>query len=140
MLALLPHQTSVLDATKDRDKVAYFLDMGLGKTYVGAEKMMNLGNSVNLVICQKSKIHDWVEHFKEHYDIKVLDLRKKDNVKTFMGSVGVVGIINYELAWRRPILKQLKDFTLMLDESSLIQNVNTKSTKFVMNLKNHLRP
>ena len=135
MLALLPHQTSVLDVTKDRDRVAYFLDMGLGKTYVGAEKMMNLGNPVNLVICQKSKIHDWVEHFKEHYDTKVLDLRKKDNVKTFMGSVGVVGIINYELVWRRPILKQLRDFTLMLDESSLIQNVNTKSTRFVISLK-----
>ncbi len=28
-----------------------------GKTFVGAEKLMQIGNGVNLVICQKSKGH-----------------------------------------------------------------------------------
>ena len=37
---------------------AYYLDMGLGKTFVGAEKMYLLNNDVNLVVCQKSKIDD----------------------------------------------------------------------------------
>lgn len=48
-------------------------------------------------------------------------------------SKGNVGVINYELAFRRSELSDLKDFTLMLDESSLIQNENAKRSKFVLN-------
>ena len=50
---------------------------------------------------------------------------------------GVI-VINYDLLWRRTELKTLVDFTLMLDESSLIQNENAKRTKFIlrMNPKN----
>lgn len=43
-----------------------------------------------------------------------------------------VGVINYELAFRRPELSKLKDFTLMLDESSLIQNEQAKRSKFIL--------
>lgn len=46
-----------------------------------------------------------------------------------------IGIINYELAWRRPELLKLKDFTLMLDESSLISNEKTERCKFILKLK-----
>lgn len=45
-----------------------------------------------------------------------------------------VFVINYELAFRRKELLQLKDFTLMLDESSLIQNETAKRSKFIMKL------
>ena len=44
----------------------------------------------------------------------------------------IVGVINYELAFRRPELAKLKDFTLMLDESSLIQNEQAKRSKFIL--------
>lgn len=44
-----------------------------------------------------------------------------------------VGIINYDLIWRRPEISQLKDFTLILDESSLIQNETSKRSKFILN-------
>lgn len=43
-----------------------------------------------------------------------------------------VGIINYDLIWRRKELSQLKDFTLILDESSLIQNETSKRAKFIL--------
>lgn len=46
-----------------------------------------------------------------------------------------IGIINYELAFRRMQLLSLHDFTLMLDESSLIQNESAKRTKFIMQLQ-----
>lgn len=56
--------------------------MGLGKTFVGAEKMYLLNNSVNVVICQKSKIDDWVQHFKEYYPSdRVMNLTKKKGEK-----------------------------------------------------------
>lgn len=111
--------------------------MGLGKTFTGAEKMMQLGAKANLVICQKSKIDDWVEHFINYYGdvLTVWNLTSKKEFVSFMlwnWSGSCVAIINYELAFRRPELANLEDFTLMLDESSLIQNENSKRSKFIL--------
>ena len=105
--------------------------------------MIRFGNQVNLLICQKSKVQDWVDHFKEHYDdIAVMDMTTPKAVENWFKRGGVslgdemqVMVINYELAWRRKQLLQLHDFTLMLDESSLIQNTKAKQTKFVLKLK-----
>lgn len=116
--------------------------MGLGKTFVGSEKMKQLGTRVNLVICQKSKVDDWVRHFDDNYSFKVYDLTDKKQYESCMNywladkdPFSVVMIINYELAFRRPELKQLTNFTLMLDESSMIQNETAKRSKFILNLK-----
>ena len=119
--------------------------MGLGKTFTGAEKLFRLGANVNLVICQKSKVDDWVEHFAEHYKFgenatNVYDLTKKDNMTKMFSYIKYntsinVFVINYELAFRRPELLKLTDFTLMLDESSMIQNDTAKRTKFILKLK-----
>ena len=113
-------------------------DMGLGKTFTGSEKMYEYGNPVNLIICQKSKVNDWVNHFKEHYTVFVYDLTKKKDFENFFAHADLfsprVAVINYELIFRRPKLLDLTDFTLMLDESSLIQNKTAKQTKFVLRL------
>ena len=134
-------------------------DMGLGKTYTGGEKMIQLGASINLVICQKSKIQDWIDHFKSNYathdrdymcEQLIFNLTNKKEYEWFLNECKcisedyqnlypfyIVGVINYELAFRRPELAKLTDFTLMLDESSLIQNEQAKRTKFILN---KLRP
>lgn len=141
MLKLYPHQQAALAETQEKNKVAYYLDMGLGKTFVGSEKMKELGAKVNLVICQKSKIDDWIEHFKQNYNICPLNYTQvhkgwvddgfikdcKDRDRPF------IIVINYELVFRRPELAKLKDFTLILDESSLIQNEQAKRSKFILN-------
>lgn len=142
MVSLYPHQKRALYDTDLKTHVAYYHDMGLGKTFTGSEKMHQLGARVNLVICQKSKIDDWVEHFKEYYSVNtiIIDLTKPKNFKSVLSLVNewesngniFIGVINYELAWRRPELAELKDFTLMLDESSLIQNENSKRSKFIL--------
>ena len=114
--------------------------MGLGKTSVGSEKMLQLNKPINLVICQKSKVNDWVEHFHKYYDFTtgghIFDLTNKSDFKEFFDTLYdgciTIGVINYELAFRRPELSQLKDFTLMLDESSLIQNECAKRSKFIL--------
>ncbi len=103
---------------------------------------------VNLIICQKSKVKDWTKHLIDNYNtVAVFDLTDKKQFSCFTNwitapqdapasTVCCVGVINYELAWRRKKqLKDLKDFTLMLDESSLIQNPKAKQTKFIMSLK-----
>lgn len=146
MITFYPHQQKALDETKHLNRVAYYLDMGLGKTFVGSEKMKEYGNRVNLVICQKSKVNDWVKHFDDHYpQVAIFNLTKKKELDCLIlwesaehpakaADIPIVGIINYELAWRRKELLKLKDFTLMLDESSLIQNRKAKQTKFILAL------
>ena len=168
-MELFKHQQEALEQTKDLNRVAYYLDMGLGKTFVGAEKMKVMNSPVNLIVCQKSKIQDWIDHFNEHYATDKRSVFQKDlifdltNKKAFQAFISeaqqatedrwiqdeltgeyyrqenlypfnVVGVINYELAWRRKQLLQLQDFTLMLDESSLIQNQGAKQSKFILQL------
>ena len=132
-MELFKHQQEALEQTKDLNRVAYYLDMGLGKTFVGAEKAMSLDKDI-LIVCQKSKIADWKEHFFKYYIDKMkcdesgawcYDLTSNTGMDMFLHSRYKIriGVINYELAWRRQTeLLNLHDFTLMLDESSLIQN------------------
>lgn len=145
-LHLMPHQEDALNRTEQFNRCAYYLDMGLGKTFVGAEKMYLLNNAVNVVICQKSKIDDWVQHFKEYYPSdRVMNLTKKseainfrtlvDTKELYNKDVQIIGVINYETAFRRDWLLNLLGFTLMLDESSLITNENAKRSKFILKMK-----
>lgn len=138
-IKLFPHQEEALNQTEEKNRVAYYLDMGLGKTFVGSEKMMDCRTTLNLIICQKSKIDDWIKHFEEYYSLPVFNLTDKKQMSRFMELDeiihGVVGIINYELAFRRKELLKLEDFTLMLDESSMIQNETAKRSKFILKLK-----
>ena len=137
-MKLFDYQEKALALTSDKDNSAFYYDMGLGKTFIGSERMRLYGERVNIVVCQKSKIKDWCEHFKEHYtDYAVFDLTNKKDMQAFMvyPIYKCIGIINYELAYRREELRQLKDFTMMLDESSMIKNETAKRTKFILSLK-----
>ena len=150
-MELFDFQKKILEKTKDKNKVAYYLDMGMGKTFVGAEKLVRLNTRINLVVCQKSKIKDWDDHFVNHYELSqnamIYDLTmwNKKDWESFNKDVQFkndwheakkyILIINYDLLFRRPELAQLKDFTLMLDESSMIQNDSAKRTKFCLKLQ-----
>ena len=145
-------QRDILTNSKKQNKVAYYLDMGLGKTFVGAEKAVLLGKPV-LCVCQKSKVDGkdgWVRHFAMNYGTGLKDkpwcvpfnLTRKDEFQEFL-KINTddeeldprlwVGVINYDILYRRPELTQLSNFTLMLDESSLITNENAKRSKFILN-------
>ena len=137
-MKLFDYQEKALALTSDKDNSAFYYDMGLGKTFIGSERLRLYGERVNIIVCQKSKIKDWCEHFKEHYtDYAVFDLTNKKDMQAFMlyPIYKCIGIINYELAYRREELRQLKDFTMMLDESSMIKNETAKRTKFILSLK-----
>lgn len=146
-MKLFPHQSAALEESKGLNRVAYYWDMGLGKTFVGAEKMKLLGSRVNLIVCQKSKIQDWLDHvFTNYEDFECYDLTKKKQLDTFLLRTNedyereygfmnpICGVINYDLVFRRSAFQHLFGFTLMLDESSLIQNEQAKRTKFILNL------
>jgi len=113
--------------------------------------MMRLGAKVNLVVCQKSKVQDWVEHFKKYYEesrpfclITDLTKTKANDIKYHFKhwvkdakehAFPHVYVINYDLIWRRPELITLEDFTLLLDESSMIQHETAKRSKFILKMK-----
>lgn len=146
-MTLMEHQKKVLKDTKDRNLVAYFIDMGGGKTFIGSEKALSFDEEVILIVCQKSKVRDWVEHFFTYYIDKTkcdepgawcYDLTRDDkDLGMFFHSryKKRIGVINYDLIFRRPALKNLENFTLMLDESSLIQNQKTERAKFILKMK-----
>ena len=29
-----------------------------------------MGSHVNLIVCQKSKVQDWIDHFVDHYELQ----------------------------------------------------------------------
>ena len=122
-------------------------EMGLGKTFIGSEKAISLHKNI-LVVCQKSKVDDWINHFTEYYELSndamIYDCTKwnKGDWESFKNDSSFrndrhnkdlyIMVINYDLIWRRPELADLSDFTLLLDESSLIQNETSKRAKFTL--------
>lgn len=104
----------LLNDTDENDNAAYYVDMGLGKTFVASERAMKIGLPV-LVVCQKSKIDDWKEHLKQY---------------PYQSAV-----INYDLIWRRKEYLAWRSFTLILDESSLIKNETRNRTKYILKLQ-----
>lgn len=148
-VSLYEHQQRVMDQIRPYNRCAVYVDMGGGKTFIGSEQMKRYGHKVNLVICQKSKAADWVDHFREHYpDLQVYDATssRKDDKRALEYDFWMnyrngnrvrpsVIVINYDLVWRRKEYLQLHDFTLMLDESSLIQNHGTKRTRFILRMQ-----
>lgn len=90
----------------------------------------------HIVVCQKSKVDDWVDHFIKYYpEYTVIDLTRAKNQVRHNGGDVCVGVINYELFWRRPEYVPKYKYSLTLDESSLIGNDSAKQTKFIMSLK-----
>lgn len=130
-MGLFAYQQAALDRVEGKRRCAFYHDMGLGKTFTGAEKLMSDRRWKRaLVVCQKSKVADWLDHFEAHYDMPVIDLTKQDVCR----DVEAVMVVNYDLIWRRPQLMELDDLALMFDESSLLQNATSKRTKAAMKL------
>lgn len=133
---LYEHQKSVLQQTSSFNKVAYYLDMGLGKTYCGSYKAVSFKDPI-LIVCPKSLVPQWLDHFKStHPEWIRYDLTKKKQLEQFISDDNTlrIGVINYESCWRRPELQKVKGVTLMLDESQAIANNTSKQTKGIMKL------
>lgn len=169
-MKLYKHQIDALERTKNFNKCAFYHEMGLGKTFTGSEKLMSFSTYSNLIVCQKSKVGDWIKHFNEYYAKHerdfcckgtIFDLTDKKQFGAFLSEcesanepnklideltgesyIGdslypfyIVGVINYDLIFRRPELLRLRNFSLLLDESSMIQNDRAKRTKAILKLK-----
>lgn len=134
MMKLYDFQRKALEQVQRRKRCAFYLDMGLGKTFIGAQKAIDLNKDIVLV-CQKSKIKDWIEHFEKYYDCNIYDMTQNNEKKRAVkeGSGRNVYIVNYDIVWRRDEFKDKNkhDYTLVLDESSCIQNEQARRTRFI---------
>lgn len=132
-IELFQHQVDVINRVWGKYKnIGLFMDLGLGKTTTSTVLALLLDNPKTLIICPKSLIQSWKDNFNKLFpEVKYEDLTKTKNYENFEG----FGIVNYEMAVRKPELLKLKDYTLILDESSKICHDNTKRTKFIMKLK-----
>ena len=136
-MKLFDYQQQALEHVAGKTHCAFYHDMGLVKTYTGSEKLRLLAFKVNLVVCQKSKVNDWLRHFESNYpELNVYDLTNKAKSTIFYQEANKpkIGVINYDLVWRRNRLLDLEDFAVMFDESSLLQNPTSKRTKFSMRI------
>lgn len=113
---------------------ALYWGPGLGKTYSSIDRALQYGSERVLVVCQKSKVKDWCRDIETYTGYKTPSLRTGDwerRVKNCAWSV-----INYDLLYRRlGVLRDLRDYTLILDESSLIKNPSAQRTKAVRQMK-----
>lgn len=135
-IKLYKHQKEVLQQTEQKNKVAYFLDMGLGKSFVGSYKATSFNEPI-LVVCPKSLVPQWLQQFADnHQELIRYDLTKRKQLEQFISDDNNlrIGVINYESCWRRPELQKVKSLTLVLDESQAIANNTSKQTKGIMKL------
>ena len=111
--------------------------VSLGKTFTSSEYVDQMAPHCILLICPKSMIPMWCNHWLTHYPkYQVFDLSKpKDLEAFFVYDNQKVGVVSYQTAWRRKQLLTLRDFVLMCDESSNLQNKSAKQTKVILKLK-----
>lgn len=137
-MGLFKYQEEALERVHGKRRCAFYHDMGLGKTFTGAAKLIGMGCMVNLVVCQKSKIGDWLDHLRDVDHVKAYDLTTGDaamfrELAVFNSPFQIFGVVNYDLLFRRD-WSYLNDYGLMFDESSLLQNKSSKRTKAAMRL------
>ena len=139
-MKLLSFQKEALEKAKTFDRCAFYYGLGLGKTYIGAEKLMSYSNPHKFIVCQKSKVSDWVLHILQYYGtlIKVLNMRAPKQLAELNDlerSVPFVAVVNYDMLSKmdKAFKKYAGDMALLLDESSLIKNEKAKRTKIILN-------
>lgn len=128
MIKLYKHQEDALKRTRGRNRVAYFHEIGTGKTFTSLAKAIEIGNPHVIVLCQKSKIADWI---KAAEDMGYVGYTEKNYMQ--WQHYGGVFVINYDIVWRREICCWRK-FTLICDESSMVSHTTSKRTKATMKL------
>lgn len=138
-MGLFDYQEAALARVSGHRRCAFYHDMGLGKTFTGSEKLKSLHCSVNVVVCQKSKVEDWVSHLRNVAAVPTYNLTNGGSFEEFTrisrrgSDMWAFGVINYDLLFRRDITP-LVDYAVMFDESSLLQNESSKRTKAAMRL------
>ena len=93
--------------------------------------MRQLNENLNIIVCPKSVVDTWETHIKLYYP--EYQIIKYEVPKDF--TLRTVIVINYDLLWRKKDFLNLRDYTLILDESQFIKNTTASRTKFIMKMQ-----
>ena len=140
-MQLFDYQSLAIERLRGKKRVAFYHDMGLGKTFTGAEKLLEETKGHSLVVCQKSKVQDWVDHFDANTPVIAVDATYPNGYAQMLLAMEypndfpqTVFVINYDLIHRRAGLLDYHFGGIIFDESSLLQNEKSKRTKAAMKL------
>lgn len=143
---LRDYQRDALTFLKQHYKGAAFMEMGLGKTFVGSEMIkdwMSPQYQVKhvIVLCQLSKVKDWIEHLFKYLpdDIDIINGRADFPKEIWDG----VLVINYDLAittgkkeFFSKIIKSKTfnpaEWGVICDESSVLQHRTTRRSELMI--------
>ena len=140
-MRLFDYQRAALNRLEGKKHVAFYHDMGLGKTFTGAQKLLDETIGHSLVVCQKSKVTDWVDHFNENTHVAAFDASSKVGYSHLVKVIAhpkdypqSVFVVNYDIIYRREELTKTHWGGVIFDESSLLQNEKSKRTKAALKI------
>ena len=140
-MQLFDYQRLAIERLRGKKRVAFYHDMGLGKTFTGAEKLLEETKGHSLVVCQKSKVQDWVNHFNENTHAAAFDAASKVGYSHLVKVIEhpndypqSVFVVNYDIIYRREELTNNHWGGVIFDESSLLQNEKSKRTKAALKI------
>jgi len=141
------YQTEAWNYLSDFKRNAAYMEMGLGKTFIGSETIKqwffeDWGIDIVIVLCQKSKVDDWIDHLKKYTDYYIANGREYD-FSEFACPIPDVMVINYDLAitpkriaWFTKLIKYCKKngykYGVICDESSVLQHRTTARSKLLL--------
>ena len=127
-MKLYEHQEKVLKQIKGKKRVLLALEMGLGKSLCASEHLKTLDYQYCLIVCPKSLIPMWQEHYRKFYNQEINDFTKTKKI------IEGINIVNYDLVFRRKELINIPRVTLILDEVNAIVNDRAKRTKAIRSM------
>lgn len=131
-MILLPHQKEALAYTFKTDHPALFLDMRLGKSVVYSYRVRSYPkNTMNLIVCPISAIDGWIKALREITQVEPIVLygERLERLEGLRAGARFY-IINWDGIRVIPEIATVKWYSLCLDESHLIKNPKSKTTKY----------
>lgn len=143
MLTPYKYQQDIINSESHKDSHALFVGMGLGKTLLSLELMKLKPIKKLLIICLKSKRHEWQEDAlsQNNLNLVILDKGTKKNISLLESDCDGF-VVNFESVWRLDTtLLDIVDesWGIIVDESHNIKNPRSKVTRFHMKLGNRTK-
>jgi len=121
MTTPMSHQARCLLWALERSRIAYWLDVGTGKTLLALYTAYLWDCNDVLVICPNSVIQTWIDQIKEHTDFTHTVLRgTADERRRKLAARGNISIINYEglrVLWGKKVGKKYRPDMAAIDRS-----------------------
>lgn len=130
------YQKKLVQDVEDRglERVLAEWPLGSGKSLAGLMVCQHWNDETKLVVCPKSLVNMWVSLIESQTGEMATDLTKLKPSEVPQLPLKGWNVINYDLLEKRHWLEEMKDYTMMLDESSFIKNHHAERTQAVLKL------